>query len=143
MSEGNDEEARQTGADAQGAHGRRRRRTSGRTYRLTLKFTAAEIAPVREAAAASGLTPTGYAASGAVALARGQVRPLPSSMGEALRELVEARTQLRRFGVLVNQAVAALHSTGTPPASLMRAIELATRAVRRVDDATVALTSGR
>jgi hypothetical protein len=64
-------------------------------------------------------------------------------MGEALRELVEARTQLRRFGVLVNQAIAALHSTGTPPASLMRAIDLATRAVRRVDDATVALTAGR
>lgn len=129
--------------DPKRASGRRRRRTSGRTYRLTLKFTAAEFAPVREAAAASGLTPTGYAASGAVALARGQVHPLPSSMGEALRELVEARTQLRRFGVLVNQAVAALHSIGTPPASLMRAIELATRAVRRVDDATVALTTGR
>ena len=112
-------------------------------YRLTLKFTADEFAPVLEAASASGLTPTGYAASGAVALARGQVRPLPSSMGEVLRELVEARTQLRRFGVLVNQAVAALHSTGTPPAGLVRAIELAARAVRRVDDATVALTTGR
>jgi hypothetical protein len=63
-------------------------------------------------------------------------------MSEVLRELVEARTQLRRFGVLVNQAVASLHSTGTPPASLVRAVELAARAVRRVDDATVALTTG-
>jgi hypothetical protein len=64
-------------------------------------------------------------------------------MGEALRELVEARTQLRRFGVLVNQAVTALHSTGVPPTGLVRAVELAARAVRRVDDATVALTTGR
>ena len=60
-----------------------------------------------------------------------------------MRELVEARTQLKRFGVLVNQAVAALHSTGSPPASLVHAIELAARAVRRVDAATVALTTGR
>jgi hypothetical protein len=64
-------------------------------------------------------------------------------MGEALRELVEARTQLRRFGVLVNQAVVALHSTGSPPTGLMRAVELATHAVRRVDAATVALSTGR
>lgn len=142
MSESNDQEVRQP-ADTRSARGRRRRRTSGRTYRLTLKFTADEFAPVLEAASASGLTPTGYAASGAVALARGQVRPLPSSMGEALRELIEARTQLRRFGVLVNQAVAALNSTGAPPAGLVRAIELAVRAVRRVDDATVALITGR
>jgi hypothetical protein len=143
MSEGDGEEVRQTGSEPERVRSRRRRRTSGRIYRLTLKFTADEFAPVLEAASASGLTPTGYAASGAVALARGQVRPLPSSMGEVLRELVEARTQLRRFGVLVNQAVAALHSTGTPPAGLVRAIELAARAVRRVDDATVALTTGR
>jgi hypothetical protein len=142
VSEGNDREGK-LGPASKRARGRRRRRTSGRTYRLTLKFTADEFAPVLEAASASGLTPTGYAAAGAVALARGQVRPLPSSMGEALRELVEARTQLRRFGVLVNQAVVALHSTGSPPTGLMRAVELATHAVRRVDAATVALSTGR
>jgi hypothetical protein len=45
----------------------------------------------------------------ALAAARGTVPPAPSQTRQALAELMAARTQLRRFGTNVNQAVAALH----------------------------------
>ena len=80
----------------------------------------------------SGLTPTGYVASTAVAVARGQVRPLPSGVGEVVRELVDARAQLVRYGVLLNQAVARLNATGEVDGALGAA-------ARRCDEATAAL----
>ena len=46
---------------------------------------------------------------------------------------------MRRFGGNVNQAVAALNSTGEAPEYLVRAVELTARAVRRVDEAAEAL----
>jgi hypothetical protein len=50
------------------------------------------------------------------------------------RQLFEARTAVNRFGSLVNQAVAALHSTGRAPMdALAHAVALCARAVRNVD----------
>ena len=46
-----------------------------------------------------------------------------------------ARAQVRRFGGNVNQAVAALNSTGEAPDWLSQAVELTARAVGRVDAA--------
>jgi len=46
-----------------------------------------------------------------------------------------ARTQVRRFAVNVNQAVAALHSGAGVPPWLQAAVEGSTRAVRSVDAA--------
>jgi hypothetical protein len=86
------------------------------------------------AAAATGVTPTSYVASSAVALARGQVRPMPAGVGDVMRELVEARTQLVRYGVLLNQAVARLNATGQVDASLAAAAQ-------RCDAATSSLRS--
>jgi len=60
-----------------------------------------------------------------------------------LAELVAARVQVRRFGGNVNQAVAALNATGEAPAWLASAVELAGRAVRRVDEAAEALMRRR
>jgi len=43
----------------------------------------------------------------------------------------------------VNQAVAQLNSTGEPPEWLVQAVELAARAVRRLDEAAEQLMRGR
>lgn len=72
-------------------------------------------------------------------VARGEVSPLPVTTGGIVRELVDARVQVRRFGTLVNQAVAALHSTGQVPVELLSAVGLCARAVNRLDEATAAL----
>ena len=57
-----------------------------------------------------------------------------------LEELIQARLALRRYGVNVNQAVAALNSGGPAPVWLEQAIAGSNRAVARVDEATAALT---
>ena len=57
-----------------------------------------------------------------------------------LGELVQARLALRRYGVNVNQAVAALNSGGQVPVWLERAVAGSDRAVARVDAATAVLT---
>ena len=84
------------------------------------------------AAALTGVTPTSYVASTAVAVARGEVRPMPSGVGDVVRELVEARAQLVRYGVLLNQAVARLNATGEVDGALGAA-------ARRCDEATTAV----
>jgi ABC-type transporter Mla subunit MlaD len=79
----------------------------------------------------------------ALAAARGTVPPTPSATRQALAELMAARTQLRRFGTNVNQAVAALNATGEAPEWLALAVETTARAVRRVDEAAEALMRRR
>jgi hypothetical protein len=99
---------------------------------MLARFSDEEFEVLALAAAATGLTPTSYVASTAVAVARGQVRPMPSGVGDVVRELVEARTQLVRYGVLLNQAVARLNATGQVDGSLVAAAQ-------RCDQATAAL----
>ncbi len=91
-----------------------------------------EFEDLAVAAALAGVTPTSYVASTAVAVARGQVRPMPSGVGDVVRELVEARAQLVRYGVLLNQAVARLNATGQVDGSLGAAAQ-------RCDEATAAV----
>ena len=59
---------------------------------------------------------------------------------QLLEELIQARLALRRYGVNVNQAVAALNSGGQAPVWLEQAVAGSDRAVVRVDEATAALT---
>ena len=118
-----------------GARGvrRRRRLSTPRPHSMLARFSDEEFEVLAVAAATSGLTPTGYVASTAVAVARGQVRPMPSGVGDVMRELVDARTQLVRYGVLLNQAVARLNATGEVDGSLVAAAQrcdAATAAVR-------------
>ena len=68
-----------------------------------------------------------------VAWSAGQDRQL-------LEELIQARLALRRYGVNVNQAVAAFNSGGPAPLWLEQAVAGSNRAVARVDEATTALT---
>ena len=59
---------------------------------------------------------------------------------QLLEELIQARLALRRYGVNVNQAVAALNSVGQAPVWLEQAVAGSDRAVARVDEVTAALT---
>ncbi|MCU1692128.1 MAG: hypothetical protein JWM64_1219 [Frankiales bacterium] len=91
------------------------------------------------AAAVERLTPTGYVGKVAVDVAAGRLRPPPTGLVDALGELLEARRQVRKFSVLVNQAVAKLHSTGEMPAELGPAVALVGRVLPRLEGAAVAV----
>jgi len=145
-------EAEQDGANGDGGDGseqllvitrHRDHRFPGRGRRITVRLDDAEHAAVVLAAGRAGLTPTGYVGAVALAAATGSVGPAPSEAREVLAELVAARAQVRRFGGNVNQAVAALNATGEAPVWLASAVELAARAVRRVDEAAEALMRRR
>ena len=111
---------------------RRRRQVVARPRSVFARFSEEEFEVVSVAAAGVGVTPTSFVAAQAVAVARGLVCPVPSGVGEVVRELVEARTQLVRYGVLLNQAVARLHATGQVDGALVAA-------AARCDAATVSL----
>jgi hypothetical protein len=120
--------------------GRRRKQDSiRRTLRLTPRFSVGERAEVDAAAASVGMSVNGFAAEAVLNVARGMaVAYGPAQDREALaqlqRELLAARTSVNRFGNNVNQAVAALHSTGQPPTdALVRAVALCERAVLHLD----------
>ncbi len=114
-----------------------------RGRRITVRLEYNELAAIELAAGRAGLTPTGYVGAVALAAARGTVPSAPSATQQALAEPMAARTQLRRFGTNVNQAVAALHTTGESPEWLAPAVEVTARAVRRVDEAAEALMRRR
>ncbi len=111
---------------------RRRRQVTARPHAMFARFSDEEFEDLAVAAALGGVTPTSYVASTAVAVARGQVRPMPSGVGGVVLELVEARVQLVRYGVLLNQAVARLNATGEADGSL-------SAAAQRCDAATAAV----
>ena len=112
----------------------------GRGRRITLRLSDEEHAAVAAAAQLAGLTLAGYGARAALAAARGGEPPTQAPLRDALAELMLARTQVRRFGTNVNQAVAALHATGSPPPALLAAVDLTARAVVRLDEAAEAVT---
>jgi hypothetical protein len=114
-----------------------------RPHAVFARLSDDEFDLVRIAAAGAGLTTTGYVAQMAVEVARGTVKPLPTSIGAVVRELIDATTQLRRYGVLLNQAVAKLNATGEAPVALPGAIERCDVAVAAVRDAVVRLASTR
>ncbi|MEV0732239.1 hypothetical protein [Polymorphospora sp. NPDC050346] len=115
----------------------RARDAGGKT--ISLSYDSKEFAAVEAAAFQAGLTPTSFVAAAALAVARQSVARTDSALRDQLAELNTARTLVGRFGVNVNQAVAALHSTGAVPAELVRATELCARAVERLDDIVIRL----
>jgi hypothetical protein len=106
---------------------------SGRRLRLNTRFSEQERAEIEVAAAAIGMTATGFTAEAALLAARGSPMMLDAAVAQRetlarlQRQLFEARTAVNRFGNLVNQAVAALHATGQPP---IEALSHATACVR-------------
>jgi len=116
---------------------RRLREVERRAHRLTPRFSDAELEAIGVAAGLAGLTPTGFAAKAAVDVALARTSPVPVRTAEALGELLEARAQVRRFGLLVNQAVARLHASGELSGELGAAVAACTRAVGRVEAVAV------
>ena len=78
---------------------------AGRGRQVKLRYSEEELGDVAAAAARSGLTPAGFAAEAALAAARGTSPPACEPWRDALLEVMAARTQVRRFGTNVNQAV--------------------------------------
>lgn len=113
----------------------------GRTRQVKLRYSDTEYAALAAAARLAGLTVTGYAADAALAAATDAEPPSTAPWRAALVELMEARTQVRRIGVNVNQAAAVFNATGEAPPWLEHAITLAGRAVTRLDHAAGAMAA--
>lgn len=111
----------------------------GRGRQVQLRLSEEEYAALARAAERAGLTATGYAAAAAVAAAMGTAPPSTSPLREALAEVMQARTQVRRFAVNVNQVAAALNSGGAAPEWTERAVAATVVAVARLDTAADAL----
>jgi hypothetical protein len=111
--------------------GRARRRDHlfpGRRLRIAPSFSTHEYAAVVAAAARIGLTPTGYCARAALALAAnsptepttttteadgaGRGPAAAEAMAALQAELADARTAVVRVGTNLNQAVRALNAAG-------------------------------
>jgi hypothetical protein len=106
---------------------------------MLLRHTEAEYADIAAAARDAGLTPSGYAADAALAVATGAQPPSTAPWRSALLELMDARCQVRRIGGNVNQAVRVLNSTGAPPVWLEHVVAIAARAVLALDEAASAV----
>lgn len=99
-------------------------------------FDEDEAAAIGRAAAAAGLTPTGYVGAVAVAVATSTTPPMPMPMPlqDALAAAEALSTQLRRAATNLNQAVAQAHATGQAPVWLTDAVRLTAAAISRVDE---------
>ena len=104
---------------------------------MLLRLSDDEHAVLLEAAKQAGLSGAGFAAEAALGAARGEGIGEHRALRMLLGELMAARTQVRRYGVNVNQAVAQLHATGEVPNWLERAAAGAERGVARLDEATL------
>lgn len=118
-------------------------RFPGRDRVVKVRYDEQEPYTLAEAAGRAGLIPSGFLAAAGLSIATGQRPPAPMVDREVLGELLALRTAIVRYGVLVNQALAAWHSTGNAPVWLQQAMHGAHRAVRRVDEATDRLVRSR
>lgn len=121
----------------QSGRGRDRRHLyPGRSRRIAPTYTEQEIAAITAAAAAAGLTPTGFVGEAGLAAARGD-QPTTLSRETLVQlqvELFDARVAVGRIGTNLNQGITALNATGDAPAWLVRAAALCEQRMRRVDD---------
>ena len=103
---------------------------------VKVRYDDREHAVLAAAADRAGLTPAGFLARGGLSVAGEGPPPSQAADRELLAELFRVRLSIRRYAVNVNQAVAALHSTGMAPVWLSRAIAGAHQAVSSADEAT-------
>jgi hypothetical protein len=99
----------------------RRHRFPARTESVRARYDRDELAVVAAAAARAGMTPSGYVAATALAVAANSRPPDASGDRELLAELLQARLAVRRYAVNVNQGIAAFHSGVGAPVWLQRA----------------------
>jgi hypothetical protein len=112
-----------------------------RPRQVKLRLSEREFGDLAEAGIRAGLTPSGFAAEAALAAARSEPPRADEPWRRALSEVIAARTQVRRFGINVNQAVRALNATGDPPDWLGDAVNRTTRAVESLDTAAAGLAA--
>ena len=123
----------------------RRHQFPGRSRAVKVLYDETEFAGVQTAALAAGLTPTGFVAAAGLTLADpnagGRLVGSAADLDRAvLTELLAIRTALRRYGVNVNQGIAAVHSGAGAPVWLRQAVAGCDRAVGRLDDVTLLLS---
>jgi hypothetical protein len=110
---------------------------------ILIRLDDQEYAKVVEGARRAGLTPAGFAATAAVRTAQGIDLAGDITWREVVHELIQARTQIRRYAVNVNQIAAALNAGVGAPAWTQHAILTTTAAVQRLDTAAAALMRRR
>jgi hypothetical protein len=103
---------------------------------VAISVDEAEIAELMGAARAEGVTVSAFVAEKALAAARRVVPPTVGPLREVLAELARAVVQVQKVGTNLNQAVAALNSTGTAPENLMQYARYAARVIWRLDRIT-------
>ena len=123
----------------------RRHQFPGRSRAVKVLYDETEFAGVQTAALAAGLTPTGFVAAAGLTMADPQAGGRLVGSAEildraVLTELLAIRTALRRYGVNVDQGIAALHSGAGAPVWLQQAVAGCDRAVDRLDDVTLLLS---
>jgi hypothetical protein len=99
-----------------------------------------EHAALAAAAERAGLTVAGFLAGAGLSVAGQGPPPSQAADRELLAELLRLRLAIRRYAVNINQAVAALHTTGDAPVWLSRAVAGAHQAVLSADAATRRVT---
>jgi hypothetical protein len=118
----------------------RRHRFPARDRVVKVRYDDREHAVLAAAADRAGLTVAGFLAGAGLSVAGEGPPPSQAADRELLAELLRLRLAIRRYAVNVNQAVAALHSTGDAPVWLSRAVAGAHQAVVSVDAATRRVT---
>lgn len=122
--------------------GRYRAHTAGGRHRqVRLRYTDQEYDAVNRAAHAAGLTPSGYVAEAALAAATSTEPPRTAPWRQALLELIDARNQVRRIGININQAARTLNATGEAPLWLHHALAITNRSLSRIDDSADAVAA--
>lgn len=133
----------------------RRHRSPARTHVLKVLYDDDERSTVAQAAELAGLRLSSFVAAAALRVAQRQLAEpgvhgrvpgadrdatwSPAEDRDVLAELIQARLALRRYGVDVNQLVAALQRGQQHPVELAAAARAADRAVARVDAAAAAV----
>jgi hypothetical protein len=114
----------------------RRHQFPARDRVVKVRYDDGELAVLAAAADRAGLTVAGFLAGAGLSVAGQGPPPSQAADRELLGELLRLRLAIRRYAVNVNQAVAALNSTGDAPVWLLRAVAGADRAVLSADAAT-------
>lgn len=118
----------------------RRHRFPARDRVVKVRYDDGEHAALAAAAERAGLTVAGFLAGAGLSVAGQGPAPSQAADRELLGELLRLRLAIRRYAVNLNQAVAALHSTGEAPVWLSRAVAGAHQAVLSADAATRRVT---
>lgn len=133
----------------------RRHQFPARTHLVKVMYAPDERQAVEQAAEVRGLRTSSYVGVAALELAHsllegrsvddaesgggGRGRRWVKEDRQLLTELIQARLALRRFGVNLNQAVAAINSGAPVPVWLEQVVSGGGRAVARVDEAAAAV----